>query len=207
MSVSRRTLRARGMAAVTAMAGMLLAVAASPANAGDSGWPTKDQVPIPAAAPPLGEDPTPNPRAVYCEPGEYVYSMTNTTNTFDTKYATSVINTTNSAKSFKFTATTTGTTTYTVSISVSAELKAGIFAKIAATINGGVSQANTTSYGAEVSGTVDPHTTLYGDYGNWKENVTWKSHYTYSNCSTANEKAGSAYAPYREAWKLWEVAN
>ncbi|MGC4836443.1 hypothetical protein ACLQ3D_18285 [Micromonospora vinacea] len=196
-------LRALPLAA-TVVAAVLLPAVPAMAAGGVTPAASEDLVPIPAPIPPKGEQgPEFGTQAEYCTPGTYLYSMTNTTNTFDAKFRTSVINNTSSAKSFKFTATKTGTTTFTVSVSVSAELKAAIFAKMETTINAGVEQSNTTSYGVEVSGTVNANSTLYGDYGNWKENVSWKSHYVYSNCNTASENSGSAYAPYREAWKLY----
>ena len=196
-----------GGIAVLGLACLALVLPGSAAHARVD-WPTsEDSVPIPPAVPPAGEDGSPDLVAPYCEPGTYVYQMTNTTNTFDAKFSTSIINSTGSAKSFKFTATKTGTTEFSVSGSVSAELSTAIFAKIQATINAGVVRSNTTSYGVETSGTVNAHTALYGDYGNWKENVNWKSHYVYSNCNSAQERSGSAAAPYREAWKLWERKN
>ncbi|WP_410814606.1 hypothetical protein [Micromonospora sp. 067-2] len=190
--------------AATVVAAVLLPAFPAMASGNVTPAASEDLVPIPSPVQPRGEQgPQYGTQSEYCSPGDYVYSMTNTTNTFDAKFRTSVINNTGSAKSFKFTATKTGTTTFTVSLSVTAELKAAIFAKMEATVNAGIEQSNTTSYGVEVSGTVNANSTLYGDYGNWKENVNWKSHYVYSNCNTTSEKSGSAYAPYREAWKLY----
>ena len=203
----KKLMRTAARTAVYGFACLTLALNASPAQA-HVDWPTsEDAVPIPPATPPVGGYTHPDLAAPYCEPGNYVYEMTNTTNTFDAKFSTSIINSTGSSKSFKFTATKTGTTEFSVSGSVTAELKAAIFARMEATINAGVVKSMTTAYGVETSGTVNPHTTLYGDYGNWKENVNWKSHYVYSNCNSAQERSGSASAPYREAWKLWERKN
>ncbi|MDT9691139.1 hypothetical protein Q5762_22870 [Streptomyces sp. P9(2023)] len=145
----------------------------------------------------------PQPEAEYCQPGNRVAIPTNTANTLDVKYRTSVTNGTSSTQNFKFTSKKGGTTTFGVSITVSAELKAGIFSKIGAEVNGSVEKSMTAEIGEEVSGTVKPHSTLKGDFGNWRENVSGWTAYQYSNCSYGTKTYFNAWAPYRTNWKVY----
>ncbi|MFD9032592.1 hypothetical protein ACFVZW_15785 [Streptomyces sp. NPDC059567] len=156
----------------------------------------------PAGAAPV--DPfDPQPQAEYCQPGKRAAIPTNTANTLDVKYRTSVTNGTGSTQNFKFTSKKSGTTTYGLSITVSAEMKAWIFAKIAAEVNGSVEKSKTAEIGEEVSGTVKPHSTLKGDFGNWRENVSgWTAH-QYSNCSYGTKTYFNAWAPYRTNWRVY----
>jgi hypothetical protein len=144
----------------------------------------------------------PKPQARYCSPGNRV-SLSNTKNTLDVKYRTSVTNGTGSTQRFKFTSKKSGTTTYGLSITLSAELKAGIFAKIGAEINPSVEKSMTAETGEEVAGTVKPHSTLKGDFGNWRENVSGWSAYMYSNCTYGTKKYFKAWAPYRTNWRVY----
>ncbi|WP_435599988.1 hypothetical protein [Streptomyces sp. C10-9-1] len=145
----------------------------------------------------------PKPQALYCTPGNRVVISKNTANTIDVKYRTSVTNSTGSKQNYKFTSKKGGTTTFGLSITVSAELKAGIFAKIGAEVNGSVSRSLTAEIGEEVSGTVKPRSTLKGDFGNWRENVSGWTAYMYSNCSYGTKKYFNAWAPYRTNWRVY----
>ena len=178
-----------------------------------------DTVVAPEPAPPTGEslddltidgekvfwldDTLIQPFAEVCTPGKAVV-LTNTKNTMDVAYATSVMNDTSRTVGYKFTAKKTKTTTWSVSASVTAEAKAAIFAKVEASLNGGITKSNQTEYGAEVTGKVPPKTRTYGDYGNWKENAKFKVAQRYSNCTYSTWKYGTFSAPYREAWRVWE---
>ncbi|MFC8598169.1 MULTISPECIES: hypothetical protein [unclassified Isoptericola] len=142
-------------------------------------------------------------RSARCTPGKAIV-LTNKPNKMDVAYATAVSNRGSSAIRFKWSTKKTKTTRWSVSGSVTAEAKAAIFAKVSATVNGGIEKSNTTEYGAEVSGKVPAHTRKYGDYGNWKEVVRYKTAHRYSNCTYSTWKYGSFSAPYRENWKIWD---
>ncbi|MEU8619770.1 hypothetical protein [Streptomyces sp. NPDC048623] len=145
----------------------------------------------------------PQPQAEYCDPGMRAVISSNTPNTHDVKYRTSVTNGTGSTQNYKFSSKKSGTTTYGLSLSVSASLKAGIFASIEATINGSVEKSMTAEIGEEVSGTVKPHSTLKGDFGNWRENVSGWTAQQYSNCKYGTKTYFNAWAPYRTNWRVY----
>ncbi|MFI8422277.1 hypothetical protein [Streptomyces sp. NPDC085479] len=145
----------------------------------------------------------PQPQAEHCQPGTRAVISSNTANTLDVKYRTSVTNDNDVTQNFKFISKKSGTTTYGLSITVSTELKAGIFGKIAAEINGTVEKSKTAETGEEVWGTVKPHSTIKGDYGNWKENVSGWTAYQYSNCSYGSKTYFNAWAPYRTNWRIY----
>lgn len=145
----------------------------------------------------------PQPMAEYCSPGTRAVISSNTANTLDVKYRTSVTNGTGSTQNFKFTSKSGGATTYGLSITVSTELKAGIFGKISAEVNPSVEKSMTAEIGEEVSGTVNAYSTLKGDFGNWKENVSGWTAYQYSNCSYGTKTYYNAWAPYRTNWKVY----
>lgn len=143
------------------------------------------------------------PYAETCSTGKAVV-LTNKPNKMDVAYATSVSNHGSNSLGFKWTAKKTKTTKWSVSGSVTGEAKVAIWAKVSATVNGGMEKSNTTEYGAEVSGKVPAHTRKYGNYGNWQEKVSFKVAHRYSNCTYSAWKYGTFSAPYREDWKVWD---
>lgn len=142
------------------------------------------------------------PQAEYCEPGWYK-SVSSLANTFDVAYNTGVENNTAEKKEFKVKADKSGNFKYTVSIAVEEDFKAWIFAKIKASINAGVEQSWTTTYGSEVSTEVKPYSTLNAQYGVMEEMTAWRRYLMYSNCHTANETTGTAWVPYKEMWRFF----
>lgn len=143
------------------------------------------------------------PTSEYCRPGTRAIVSKNTANSRDVKYRTSVTNSTGSKKSFKFSSKRGGTTKFGVSITMTASLKAGVFASIEGSINGSVEKSMTAEVGEEVSGTVKARSTIKGDFGNLKENVSGYTAFMYSNCTYGKKTSFKASAPYRTNWRVY----
>jgi hypothetical protein len=141
--------------------------------------------------------------AVYCDP-TWVYSVSsNTPNDMRVFDRHAVVNGTGSTITGSFTAESSGTVSATASVSLTAEASAAVFAKVSATVNASVTKSMTATIGVTATSSVNPYSTLNGDYGIYRENVTMKRYYLYSNCSAGAASYFSYSAPYRKAWKLY----
>jgi hypothetical protein len=219
----------RGAIALTASAVILSGLGstaafadATPAPVGvaDDGEPIwsegdQDAAPAPKAVPGIGaaaaeaaaedDDPGVSTQSVYCDPGRS-YTLTNTKNSFDIKYRETDDNSKNkSDDTWNITVTSSGTTTFGVSVNVEEEISAGIFAKVKASINGSISHSMSTTTGTSHTTTVKAGHIVRAEYGIWRENFKWKTHYLYSNCDTSATKSGSGHAPYSIKWRWIQV--
>ena len=141
--------------------------------------------------------------ASICTP-ETVYSVySNTPNDMVVYDRAGVWNGTAAYTTGTFTADTGGTVSATAGISLSAEASAAVFAKVSATVNASVTRTMTASIGFSAASPVKPYSTLKGDYGIQRENVTMKRYYIQSNCATTTPTYFSYYAPYRRLWHLY----
>ncbi|MCW2804022.1 MAG: hypothetical protein JWN06_2239 [Propionibacteriaceae bacterium] len=102
-----------------------------------------------------------------------------------------------------FRADSGGSVAATAGISLTAEASAAVFAKVSGTVNASITKTMTAATGVTATSSVKPHSTLKGDYGIYRERVTMKRYYMYSNCQTSAPTYFSYSAPYRKAWKLY----
>ena len=141
--------------------------------------------------------------AVYCDP-RWVYSVySNTANDMRVFDRHAVVNGTGSTITGSFTAESSGTVSTSASISLTAEANLAVLAKVSATVNASVTTSMTATIGVTATSSVNPYSTLNGDYGIYRENVTMKRYYLYSNCNAGTASYFSYSAPYRKAWKLY----
>lgn len=143
------------------------------------------------------------PPAPICDSG-YAYgvysNLSNDMRIFDRWFVT---NSTGSTISATFRADTGGIVTATAGITLTAEASALVFAKVSASVNASISRSMTASTGVSAASSVRPYSTLKGDYGIWRERVTMKRYYMYSNCRAGTTQYFSYYAPYRKGWRVY----
>ncbi|MFU8852154.1 hypothetical protein ACNAW0_14400, partial [Micromonospora sp. SL1-18] len=140
--------------------------------------------------------------STYCDP-HWIYGVySNKPNDIKIFDRWQVRNSTGKTISATFKADTGGTVTHHASITLSAEASAAVFGKVSASVNAGVQTSMTASTGVSATSNVNPYSTLYGDYGVWREQVRMKKYYMYSNCNTSAIEYFDYYAPYRKGWNI-----
>lgn len=148
------------------------------------------------------EPPTPGPTG-FCQ-SKWNYSIyRNTSNDMRVIQRRFITNNTGSTATGTFTASESGTVTMGASVTLTTEVKALIFGKVQASVNASVERSMTANVGVSVSVSIKPHTTVYGDYGIWRENVQIKKYYTNTACAESQISYFTYYAPYRVGWRVY----
>ncbi|MEV6596409.1 hypothetical protein AB0M36_06010 [Actinoplanes sp. NPDC051346] len=129
-------------------------------------------------------------------------SVANVKNSFDRVQRWSDENNTPNKDTMEVHVTKTKKFAFHIDISVEEELKAWVFAKVKATINGGISKEWTTESGAKRIITLQPRTLTTVEYGVWNEVVAFRKYQVYRSCQEKTLKTGKATMPYEERFKV-----
>lgn len=169
-------------------------------------WDESDEIVVPDGTPGLGsylpDDPQPRVFGRQCDATYATYVTNNVKNDYVETFRTSTRNSTDESVPFDVEVTETGTVEYGLSVNVEEELKAGIFAKVAASINGSVKKSMSTSYGLKVHPTVKPHHKMTVQYGIYREKFSWRRYRIFSNCHETTLKQGTGWAPYDKEFRI-----
>ena len=148
-----------------------------------------------------GEAELAQPTSEHCEPSTR-YKLNNLKNKFNVDWADSVTNKLDVPVQYTLTAQKSTQFKWHVDVKVSTSENVLLFAKLEAEINAGVEKSKTTTYGSQVTTTVKPHKTIFGDRGMFMELAGFTRTITYSNCHQ-KVLTGKVEAPYRQNWKLY----
>jgi len=122
-------------------------------------------------------------------------------------YRDSVRNRSSSNISATCTATTSTTVTYSLSVTVGVEAKAWIFAKISASVTGGVAKSMSTGYSTSATFTVKPGKVMKCDRGVVTQRAsavrTTTTTYKNSRPTTVNRTNFTVAAPSRGMWDIY----